>query len=136
MQTSLLIYLHLIVANKNILSHVESLNEEEKKEFYSLISKNQEELNKDFTVLKEDVIGQLKNLELNSDVETKQKISETIQKVNDEKLSLTNFLKLKKLKERFLIKMINDIDILQIDEIIKNDLLKDNNNLDLYYKNT
>ena len=87
------------VANKNILSHVESLNEEEKKEFYSLISKNQEELNKDFTVLKEDVIGQLENLELNSDVETKQKISETIQKVNDEKLSLTNFLKLKNLKE-------------------------------------
>lgn len=87
------------VANKTILNHIESLNESDKNEFFKLLSKDKKQAENEFNQLKENVISKLNVLSVDSDLETKTKIQETIEKVTDDKFSLVTLVQLKNLYE-------------------------------------
>jgi len=88
------------IANKTLSNYIENLNESEKKELMGVLTINEEELNTSFTSLKEDTISKLNNLyESEKDSEIKNRITETIQKINNEKADRINFFKMKKLNE-------------------------------------
>jgi hypothetical protein len=87
------------VANKTILNHIESLNESDKNELFKFLSKNKTETEKEFNVLKENVISKLNLLSESSDKETNEKINQTITKVKQDKFNLVSFIQLKNLNE-------------------------------------
>jgi hypothetical protein len=90
----------LSVANKTLNSYIKNLSESEREELFNLLSEDDNKLNKEFEVLKSNVIEKLNGISENSnDTETKLKITETIQKVSSEKYDKLNFYKLKNLNE-------------------------------------
>lgn len=88
------------VANKTISNYVESLNESEKKELLDFLKMDDRELKSNFEQLKEDVKNKLSSIEsISVDNETKERINETIEKVDLEKYDKFTYFKLKNLKE-------------------------------------
>ena len=88
------------VANQTVQNYIESLDETTRKEFFEIIKEDSESLETKFNSLKEKTLQKLSPvLDTENDVETKQKIQETIEKIKNDKFSQINFLRLKKLGE-------------------------------------
>lgn len=88
------------IANKTIQQHIENLNESEKKEFFELLNTKDEELNEKFSVVKEETLEKLKTLiETAEDDLIKEKIEETIKKVENETFDKVSYIKMKNLRE-------------------------------------
>lgn len=88
------------VANQTLKSYVENLDENSKREFFKLISVDQKNLESEFKNLKENAITKLKAiLEKENESDIKNKIHETISKIETEKFDQLNFLKMKSLVE-------------------------------------
>ena len=88
------------IANQTLRGYIENLDEDSKKEFFKLISEDTKTLEDKFEVLKENTITKLKGiLENEQESEIKIKISETIDRLENEKFDQMNFLKLKNLEE-------------------------------------
>ena len=88
------------VANNTIKTHIDSLNESERKQLNVLLSTSDEKLNQKYNFLKEDVIEKLESLLTeNEDSETSGKINETIEKLQTENYDKLNYFKLKQLNE-------------------------------------
>jgi hypothetical protein len=92
------------IANQTIGKYIERLDEATKKEvFYILASKN-EDLEIEYTTLKESTINKLKvllNKQEESDIQSK--INETIERIKIEKFDQVNYVKLKRLEESILL---------------------------------
>lgn len=90
----------LSVANKTLSNFIDTLNESEKKEFLQIAQLDTKQLNESFDILKEEVSSKLVYiLEKESDEEIKQKLRETILKVEEEMPDRLNYYKLKKFNE-------------------------------------
>ena len=85
------------IANQTLSSYIENLDESTKKEFLLLISEDTKSL---VCNIKESAVNKLKTiLEKEEEFELKSKISETIDRVKNEKFDQLNYLKLKNLEE-------------------------------------
>lgn len=88
------------VANQTLSTFIENLDESSKKELIKIVSEDTERLKLKFDVLKEMTLGKLNNIkEQNEDSEIKQKISETIGKIETEEFSQINYIRLKNLEQ-------------------------------------
>jgi hypothetical protein len=88
------------IANQTLRGYIENLDENSKKEFFQLISEDTKTLETKFETLRENTITKLKGmLDTEQESEIKTKISETIDRLKDEKFDQMNFLKLKNLEE-------------------------------------
>jgi len=88
------------IANQTLRGYIDNLDETSKKEFFQLISEDTKTLESKFESLRETTINKLKViLEKEQEFEIKTKISETIDRLGDEKFDQMNFLKLKSLEE-------------------------------------
>jgi polyhydroxyalkanoate synthesis regulator phasin len=88
------------IANQTLQNYIETLDEESKKEFFEIIKEDSNELETKFNSLKEGAIGKLVPLmESENDSDTKNKLGETITKIQGDMFSQINFLKLKRLLE-------------------------------------
>lgn len=88
------------IANQTLTKYIETLDESAKKEFMQIISKDPKELESEFESIRENAINKLQNLlSEEPEFETKAKISETIDKLKDEKFDQMNFLRLKNLDQ-------------------------------------
>ena len=88
------------IANRTLSEYIENLDEKTKKEFFQIISEDTKILETKFEVLRENAINKLKViLEKEPEFEIKTKISETIDRLENEKFDQMNFLKLKSLEE-------------------------------------
>lgn len=87
------------IANKTLMNFIETMDESSKKEFFQIISEDQDLLKNKFEELKGKTIQKLQNiLEQEKETEVKEKITETIVRLKDEKFDQMNFLKLKDLE--------------------------------------
>ena len=76
------------------------MDENSKKEFLELISEDSQSLETKFEIIRENTISKLQNiLEKEEEFELKTKLSETIDRIKNEKFDQFNFLKLKSLEE-------------------------------------
>jgi hypothetical protein len=88
------------IANQTLRTYIETLDENNKKEFFQIISEDSKSLETKFETLKESTITKLQSiLENENEFELKTKISETIDRLKTEKFDQVNFLKLKNLEE-------------------------------------
>ncbi len=88
------------IANQTLNKYVESLDESSKKEFLLLISEDSKSLEDKFETIRESTISKLNViLEKEEEFELKTKLSETIDRLKNEKFDQLNFLKLKNLEE-------------------------------------
>lgn len=88
------------VANKTISNYIDSLNESEKAELTKLLSENDDKLEGEFNVIKENVVNKLTEMKNNeSDKSTQTRIEETLNKVMSEKYDKLSYFKLKSLNE-------------------------------------
>jgi hypothetical protein len=76
-----------------------TLDEGSKKELVKLLSEDDNTLEQEYNIIKEQVIGKLTNHQKVSDNETSSKIDETITKIKNEKYDKLTFFKLKDLNE-------------------------------------
>jgi hypothetical protein len=87
------------IANKTLMNYIENMDESSKKEFFQIISEDQDSLKNKFEELKDKTIGKLQNiLEQENESEVKERITETIVKLKGEKFDQMSFLKLKDLE--------------------------------------
>jgi hypothetical protein len=87
------------IANQTLRNYIENLSENEKKEFFQIISEDTKTLETKFESLRESTISKLNTiLENEQEFEVKTKISETIDRIKNEKFDQLNFLKLKNLE--------------------------------------
>jgi len=87
------------IANQTLRGYIENLSENDKKEFLQLISEDTKTLETKFETLRESTIVKLNSiLEKEEEFEMKTKISETIERIKNEKFDQLNFLKLKNLE--------------------------------------
>jgi len=87
------------IANQTLRTYIETMDENSKKEFLQIISEDSNVLETKFETLKESAISKLQTiLEKEEEFELKTKISETIERLKDEKFDQMNFLKLKNLE--------------------------------------
>lgn len=88
------------IGQLKISEYIENLDETTKKEFIQIISEDSKILEEKYTVLKENALTKLNSvMETEKDLEIKNKISETINRIKTEKFSQFNFVKLKNLEE-------------------------------------
>jgi hypothetical protein len=88
------------IANSTLNQYVGNLDENSKKEFLSLISENTDVLETVFVEKKEEALSKLnKILKNESDIQTKEKITETITKIENSTFDHLNLLKIKNLVE-------------------------------------
>ncbi len=88
------------VANKTINSKFSNISEQDKKELSSIISLSLDDVKKEIENLKENVKTKLKNnLDESKDFELKEKINNTIKKLDESKIDHYNLYKLRKLNE-------------------------------------
>ena len=88
------------IANQTLNKYVENLDESSKKEFFLLISEDSKSLEDKFETIRESAISKLNViLEKEEEFELKTKLSETINRLKNEKFDQLNFLKLKNLEE-------------------------------------
>jgi len=88
------------VANQSLNNYIETLDESTKKEFLVIIKEDTKSLKIKFETLKKDATIKLNGLienEIDSDV--KSKITETVERINNEKFDQVAYLKLKQLVE-------------------------------------
>lgn len=86
------------IANKTIKNHIDTLDEESKREFLNIINEDNNILLEKFNKLKEDGVSKLNSLlENEKDVDIKEKITETINKLKTENFNHFNFIKIKNL---------------------------------------
>jgi len=87
------------IANQTLRNYIENLSENEKKEFFQIISEDTKTLETKFETLRESTISKLNTiLENEQEFEVKTKISETIERIKNEKFDQLNFLRLKNLE--------------------------------------
>jgi hypothetical protein len=92
------------IANQTVQNYIETLGEDVKKEVFHVLASKSEDLETEYTSLKETTIGQLESLiESNSDEEIKTKIFETISKIKSEGFDQINYVRLKQLKDSILL---------------------------------
>lgn len=87
------------VANKTIQNFVSELNESDKKEVIKLLSADDEELKKEFQIMKESVVSKLTEMKSESNDEVKSSIEETITKINADTYDKLSYYKLKMLND-------------------------------------
>jgi hypothetical protein len=88
------------IANQTLNKYVETLDESSKKEFIQLISEDSKSLEDKFETIRESAISKLNViLEKEEEFELKTKLSETIDRLKNEKFDQLNFLKLKNLEQ-------------------------------------
>jgi hypothetical protein len=87
------------LANKTLNNYLNTLDEGSKKELVKLLSEDDNTLEQEYNIIKEQVIGKLTNHQKVSDNETSSKIDETITKIKNEKYDKLTFFKLKDLNE-------------------------------------
>jgi hypothetical protein len=88
------------VANQNLGQYVQNLDESSKKELLDIIKEDTKSLKIKFESLKKDATLKLNNLiETESDNVVKEKISETVDRIKNEKFDQVSYLKLKHLVE-------------------------------------
>lgn len=87
------------IANQTIESYIKNLSESDKKVFINLMNEDDNKLNKEFEVVKEDLISKLESLKESSDNDTSIRIEESIEKIKSEKYDKLNYFKLKNLRE-------------------------------------
>jgi hypothetical protein len=88
------------IANQTLKNYLDTLDENSKKEFIQIVSEDTKILETKFETIRESAITKLKTiLENENESEIKLKISETIDRLKDEKFDQMNFLRLKNLEE-------------------------------------
>jgi hypothetical protein len=87
------------VANKTLKTYLDTISESDLKEIKKYTSLSQSELDKRYDVVSEMVIDKLDTLSSNSDLQTKTKINETIEKIKTDKVDSVSLFKLKSLNE-------------------------------------
>ena len=88
------------IANQTLNKYIENLDESSKKEFFQLISEDSKSLEDKFETIRESAISKLNViLEKEEEFELKTKLSETIDRLKNEKFDQLNFLKLRNLEE-------------------------------------
>jgi hypothetical protein len=88
------------IANQSLNSYVENLDESSKKEFMEIIKEDTKSLKIKFESLKKDAEIKLNGLiENESDINVKNKITETVERIKFEKFDQVAYLKLKQLVE-------------------------------------
>lgn len=92
------------IANQTIGKYVESLDEATKKEVFHILASKNEDLEHEFSSLKESAINKLKVLlSKQEESEIQSKINETINRIETEKFDQVNYVKLKRLEESILL---------------------------------
>jgi heterodisulfide reductase subunit C len=88
------------VANQSLKNYIETLDESSKKELMEIINEDTKSLKIKFESLKKDATIKLNGLiENESDINVKTKITETVERINNEKFDQVAYLKLKQLVE-------------------------------------
>lgn len=88
------------IANQTVQNYLESLDENIKKEVFHVLASKEEDLENEYTNLKETTIDNLKSIrETQEDSEVKNKLTETIEKISSEKFDQVNFVRLKHLSD-------------------------------------
>jgi hypothetical protein len=88
------------IANQTLKNYLDTMDENSKKEFIQIVSEDTKTLENKFEVIRESAITKLQaRLETEGELEIKTRISETINKLKDEKFDQMNFLRLKNLEE-------------------------------------
>jgi hypothetical protein len=87
------------VANENLKNYLTDLNESELNQVKKYLTLPKNEISKRYEVLSELVIEKLENMLNESDVETKERISETISKIKNDTIDSISLIKLKTLNE-------------------------------------
>lgn len=88
------------IANQTISNYVDNLDESAKRELISILSEDTERLKLKFELIKDNAITKLYNiLENENDGETKNKLTETIEKIKTEEFNQINYLRIKTLEQ-------------------------------------
>jgi hypothetical protein len=88
------------IANQTLSKYMNSLDESSRKEIFHILAKNNSDLEKEFSDLKESAVNKLKVLSSKEDdMDLKSKITETIGKIEIEKFDQISYVRLKKLEE-------------------------------------
>jgi len=88
------------IVNQKLSTYLESLNETDKKELIKLISEDSKNSENNYNTVKESTLVKLTNIiGSESDTDIISKISETIEKLKNEKFTLINYVRLKNLEE-------------------------------------
>lgn len=87
------------VANTTIEKYIDKLDEGARNELKDLLMSNDEFLKTSYMTIKEEVLYKLERLNENSDEVTKNRISESIDKIKSEKFDKLNFYRLKTLND-------------------------------------
>jgi hypothetical protein len=88
------------IANQTIQNYLGGLDENVKKEVFHVLASKGEDLETEYTNLKESTINSLKTImESQEDSEVKNKLTETIDKITSEKFDQVNFVRLKHLSD-------------------------------------
>lgn len=88
------------IANQTISNYVDNLDENAKRELISILSEDTERLKLKFEIIKDNAISKLSNiLENENDSETKNKLTETIEKIKTEEFNQINYLRIKTLEQ-------------------------------------
>lgn len=88
------------IANQTVQNYLGTLDEDVKKEVFHVLASKEEELEVEYTNLKESTINSLNAiLESNEDSEMTLKLTETINKIKSEKFDQVNFVRLKHLSD-------------------------------------
>lgn len=88
------------IANQTLENYIQEMDGESKKLFMELAKTDKENLEKNYSDLKESTVKKLNNLmTTEKEVELKEKISETIERLSQEKFNQINYLKLMTLEK-------------------------------------
>lgn len=88
------------VANQTMKNYIETMDESTKKDFFKIIKSDQNDLEKEFTTIKESAINKLQTiLEAENEFELKTKISETIDRLKNEEFNQMNFVRISSLEK-------------------------------------
>lgn len=88
------------IANQTIKNYLSNLNESEKEEVLTLLSSDTKVLEENYNNLKKVTIEKLQGILISeTDVETKNKVNETIDKLQNDKCDHLSYIKLKSLSE-------------------------------------
>ena len=83
------------IANQTLENYIQSMDKDSKKLFLEVIKSDKDSLEKEYSTLKENTITKLNTLLSNqNEQEMKSKISETIEKLQNENFTQINYVKL------------------------------------------
>lgn len=87
------------IANKTIENYIKQLNEEDKNNLTKFLSKDINQMETQYNLVKEQVLSKLENIKKESDSEVLNKINETITKISKEKFDKLNLFRLEQLNK-------------------------------------